>query len=259
MLVALTHVPSPHMQAGLRTYLARTEIDPELARKQHVALRRLLSRRGALVRTLDDNRTLPDCAFVEDTAVVLDEVAILSPMGAPQRQHELPVLLKELQKYREVERLEAPAKLEGGDVLRIGRKLLVGISSRTDVAGFKGLREIVQRFGYETSAIPVRGSLHLKTACTALDDHTLLINPVWLDTTLLGGFELVPVPEQEPWAANVLPIGGAICLSSAHPRTAERIQQRGLVVETIDLSEFAKAEAGITCLSLLFEYNGLKS
>jgi dimethylargininase len=256
MLIALTHVPSAHMQTGLRTFVGREEIDLELARRQHVALRRLLSRLGAQVRNLDANRELPDCAFVEDTAIVLDEVAILTPMGAPQRRRELPVFYRELQNYRKVQRIEAPAKLEGGDVLRIGRKLFVGISSRTDTAGIEQLSKLAQPHGYETIAIPVKGSLHLKTACTALDEQTLLINPMWLDTEALAGFELITVAEQEPWAANVLPLGEAICLSSSHPLTAGRIRQRGFAVEPIDLSEFAKAEAGITCLSLLFESQG---
>ena len=253
-MIALTHVPSLKMNAGLRTFVGREEIDADLAMKQHVEFRRMLGRCGALVRTIDGNRELPDAAFVEDAAIVLDEVAVLTSMGAAERRLELPVVAKELAKYRKLERIEPPATIEGGDVLAIGRTLLVGVSSRTDANGIRALEAIVGKHGYRVVPVPVGPSLHLKTACTALDDQTLLINPSWVDTKPLTGFELIPVPPQEPWAANVLRVGGRVCLAvgpSTH--TADLIRKRGLPVETVDLSEFAKAEAGITCLCLLFE------
>jgi dimethylargininase len=253
MLIALTHVPSAHMHAGLRTFVERVGIDHALAMKQHVALRRLLGRCGAVVRNIDSNRALPDCAFVEDAAVVLDEIAILTSMGAAERRLELPAIARELANDRRLERIEPPAHLEGGDVLRIGRRLFVGITTRTNQAGCERLRAIVQPFGYQVVEIPVKGSLHLKTACTALDDHTLLVSNKWVDTARLSEFELISIPDEEPWAANVLRLGGRVLLSSAHPKTAELIHKRGYQVETIDLSEFSKAEAGITCLSLIFE------
>jgi dimethylargininase len=252
-MIALTHVPSPKMNAGLRTFVDRVSIDSNLAMRQHVEFRRMLGRCGALVRTIDGNRDLPDAAFVEDAAIMLDEVAVLASMGAADRRLELPVIAHELAKYRKLERVEPPASVEGGDVLAVGRTLLVGQSSRSDVAGIRALESIVGKYGYKVVRVPVGQSLHLKTACTALDDGTLLLNPSWLDTAPLAAFELVPVPEKEPWAANVLRVGGRIALAAAHPRTADLIRKRGLVVETVDLSEFAKAEAGITCLCVLFE------
>lgn len=250
-LIAITHVPSTNLHAGLRTFIDRAPIDAGLAMRQHVEYRRLLGRCGVMVRNLDDNRALPDSAFVEDAAVVLDEVAVLTSMGAPERRLELPAIERELGKYRAVERIEPPALLEGGDVLKIGRTLLVGLSSRTNASGARALEAVVKRHDYDVVPVKVGNSLHLKTACTALDDRTLLINSDWLDVGPLAGFECVSVPGQEPWAANVLRIGSRICMALGSPRTTELIQKRGLQVETIDLSEFAKAEAGITCLSLL--------
>ncbi|HEV8061587.1 MAG TPA: arginine deiminase family protein [Gemmataceae bacterium] len=252
-MIALTHVPSPNMSAGLRTFVGRVPIDADLAMRQHVEFRRMLGRCGALVRTIDGNRNLPDCAFVEDAAVVLDEVAVLTSMGAADRRLELPVIERELAKYRKLERIEYPASLDGGDVLAVGRTLFVGLSSRTNFAGIEALEAIVRKYGYRVIPVPVGGSLHLKTACTALDDGTLLVNPNWIDTKPLKEFELIPVPEEEPWAANVLRVGGRICMAEGNPRTTDLIRNRGLQVETVDLSEFAKAEAGITCLSILFE------
>jgi dimethylargininase len=255
-MIAITHVPSPRMHAGLRTFVDRAPIDANLAKRQHVEFRRMLGRCCALVRTIDGNRDLPDCAFVEDAAVVLDEVAVLTSMGAVDRRLELPAIARELAKYRTVERIEPPAALDGGDVLAVGRTLLVGLSSRTDLAGIGALKSIVGKHGYDVVPVPVSQSLHLKTACTALDDRTLLVNRSWLDIEPLAGFELISVPPEEPWAANVLRVGGRICMAAGNPRTTELIRKRGLQVETIDLSEFAKAEAGITCLSILLKDTG---
>ena len=250
-MLALTHVPSPNMDEGLRTYVGRAPIDPGLAVRQHEDYCRLLRACGAEVRTLDVNRDLPDCAFIEDTAVVLDEVAVLASMGDAARRAEPAGVEPELRKYREVRRVEAPATLEGGDVLRVGRTLLVGLSQRTNAAGVSALADIARRHGYAVTAVPVRGCLHLKTACTALDERRLLVNPAWLEAGALREFELVHVPAEEPWAANVLRVGDSVCVPAGHVRVADTLRKLGLDVRLIDLSEFAKAEGGVTCLSLL--------
>lgn len=208
---------------------------------------------GVEVRTLDVNRDLPDSTFVEDTAIVLDELAVLSSMGAAARRGELPGIELELRKYREVVRLELPAALEGGDVLRLGRTLLVGLSPRTNRAGAQALEAVVRDHGYKVLPVPVRHCLHLKTACTALPDGSLLINPSWLDLRHLEAFETLRIPEDEPWAANTMLLSHTVCLPSAHVQTADTLRQRGFDVRTVDLSELAKAEGGITCLSLRFE------
>ena len=208
---------------------------------------------GADVRVLDMNRAQPDGVFIEDTAIVLDEVAVLASMGTPSRRAEPTGIELELKKYREVERIVLPATMEGGDVLRVGRTLLAGVSSRTNLDGVSALKAIVVRHGYRVVPVPVRGCLHLKTACTALPDECLLVNPVWLDTEALRGFEIVSVPETEPWAANVALVGASVCIAAGHARTAGMIRERGFDVRTADLSEFAKAEGGVTCLSILFQ------
>ena len=250
--IALTHRPSPQMEHGQRTHIVRENIDYARACHQHEAYGRMLSNCGAEVRVLDVNRHLPDSVFVEDTAIVLDEVAVLAAMGTEARRTETAGVEQELQKHREVVRVALPAAIEGGDVLRVGRTLLVGVSSRTNRAGAEALATIVRRHGYQVIPVPVHGCLHLKTACTALPDETLLLNPAWLDTEALRSFARVEVAKTEPWAANVALIGGSVCAAAAHARTVEMIRQRGFVVHTTDLSEFAKAEGGVTCLSLLF-------
>jgi dimethylargininase len=250
-MLALTHLPSPHMEHCQLTHRARAPIDHALAARQHAAYCQVLRDCGARVVTLDANRDLPDCVFIEDTAVVLDEVAILTPMGTAARRPEPAGVEPELRKHRPVERIEPPATVEGGDVLRVGRTLFVGLSSRTNRAGVDALEAIVRRHGYAVVAVPVAACLHFKTACTALDDGRLLVNPAWLDVRPLRGFELVRVPDEEPWAANALPIGDKVCVAAGHPRTAELVRGLGFDVREIDLSEFAKAEGGVTCLSIV--------
>jgi dimethylargininase len=239
------------MDNGQRTHVARVAIDYDLAVQQHEAYCRMLSGCGADVRTLDVNRDLPDSTFIEDTAIVLDEFAVLASMGTEARRGELPAIEAELRKYRELYRIEPPQAIEGGDVLRVRRTLLVGISSRTSSEGVQALSERGGRYGYRVVAVPVRHCLHLKTACTALPDDSLLVNPSWLDMASLPGYEKIPVPADEPWAANTLTIGATVCLAAEHVQTADLIRQRGLEVRTTHLSEFAKAEGGVTCLSLL--------
>jgi dimethylargininase len=252
-MIALTHAPSPQLDQCELTHRPREPIDHAIAARQHADYCALLERCGAQVRVLTANRDFPDSVFIEDTAIVLDEVAVLASMGAKSRRGEPAGIEPELRRHREIVRLELPATLEGGDVLRVGRKLLVGISSRTNQAGRAALAEIGSRFGYEILPVPVRGCLHLKSAVTALPDGTLLLNAAWLDTKALKGFPLLPVPETEPSATNVLRAGGRVCLPVAYPQTAALLRQRGFAIETVDVSEFAKAEGCVTCLSLLIE------
>jgi dimethylargininase len=195
--------------------------------------------------------------FIEDTAVVLDEVAVLAPTGAEARRAEPAGIEPVLREYRYVEHIEPPANLEGGDVLRVGRTLLVGLSSRTNAAGVSALEAVARRLSYDVRAVPVRGCLHLKTACTALDERRLLVNPAWVDSRDLHGFELVRVPPEEPWAANTLRLGEMTLIAAGQDRTVEVIRALGFEVLTIDISEFAKAEGGVTCLSLLVSQSNL--
>jgi dimethylargininase len=251
MLLAITHLPSPRIEHCQLTYLPRTAIDYQRALRQHEVYCQALRDCGAVVRRLDGNLELPDCAFVEDTAIVLDEIAVLASMGVASRRAETALIERELSQYRQVRRILLPATIEGGDVLQVGKTLLVGRSPRTNEEGIRALEGIVRRFNYRVTAVPVRGCLHLKSACTALDDETLLVNPRCLDVETLSGYRLVEVNEHEPWAGDVARVGGQVCLAAAHPRTAQKLAALGFAVKTMDLSEFAKAEAGPTCLSIL--------
>jgi dimethylargininase len=250
-MIAITHPPSPALARCQLTHLDRVPIDLPLAASQHAAYRAALVACGATVVTLDVNRDSPDGCFVEDTAIVLDEVAVLTPMGTRARATEPAGIEPELRRYREVIRIRPPAALEGGDVLRLGKTLYVGTSGRTDAAGAAALHDAVSPFGYTVEVVPVTGCLHLKTAVTALPDDSLLVNPAWLPAGAFPDMSRIEVDPAEPWGANVVRIGNHVLAASAFPRTIDRIRSRGFTVHPVDLSEFAKAEGGVTCLSLL--------
>jgi dimethylargininase len=253
-MLALTHLPSPNMTDCVRQDADGPSIDYDLALRQHAAYRDMLQRCGATVRTLDANRHLPDCVFIEDTAIVLDEVAILCSMGHASRRNEPAGIEPELRRYREIEQIDLPATIDGGDVLRVGKRLVVGLSRRTSAAAIEGLTTIAARYGYAIDPVRVTGCLHLKSACTALPDGRLLANPAWLDATALRQYEVVHVATNEPDAANVALVGETVCAAAGHPQTADLIRALGFRVETADLSEFAKADGCVTCLSLLFQH-----
>jgi dimethylargininase len=238
------------------TFIERGAISFSRLREQHAAYREALAAAGAEVVALDAIDAMPDSVFVEDTAVVLDECAVVARSGSRSRAKETDAIEPTLAGYRRLERILMPGTLDGGDVLKIERRLYVGLTTRTNREGFERLSRLVAPYGYEAVAVEVRGSLHLKTACTALDAETLLINPAWLDASAFANFDMLPVHIDEPFAANALAIGDARVLNAAFPRTLELAQahcaRAGLRAIAVDISEFGKAEAGLTCMSLVF-------
>ena len=251
-VVAITNRPSPLLERCELTHLERTPIDHAVALRQHEGYQSMLRACGAEVHALDVNQDHPDGVFIEDTAIVLDEIAVLCSMGAASRRGEPDGIAPALRAYRPIERITLPATIDGGDVVRVGRTLLVGESSRTNAAGAAALARIVERHGYRVMTVPVTGCLHFKSACTALPDGRLLVNPAWIDMRTLADFHVVTVPAEEPHAADVAFVGDIVCVAAEHPRTARLVESLGFAVRTTPLSEFAKAEGAVTCLSLIF-------
>ena len=250
--IALTRGVSPSIDRCELTHIDREPIDLERARAQHEDYCDRLEALGLEVLRLPADPAFPDGCFVEDTAVVLDEIAVLTPLGAPSRRGETPAIAEALSRYRRVEAITLPATIEGGDVLTVGRRVFVGLSRRTNAAGVEALRRLVGPFGYDVLPVPVTGCLHLKSAVTALDEETVLANPAWFDAGPLSPLSLVPVAPEEPGAANVLRVRGQVWAHPGFPRTIETLEARGYRVTPVDISEFLKAEAALTCKSLLF-------
>ncbi len=253
MLTAITHTVPPSINHCELSFIDRIAIDYHKAVKQHNEYLNALARCGLNVRELAVNIDFPDGCFVEDTAVVLDEIAVITNPGAISRRGEIEAIERELKKYRETARISPQATLEGGDVLRIDKKIFVGLSQRTNAAGISELARILAPFGYSVTAVEMKGCLHLKSACTALDDHTLLALPNWIDLAPFEDFRIVAVAEDEHPSANSLAVGDVILLPDGFPKTRESIERLGFKVQALDISEFLKAEAGLTCSSLIFQ------
>jgi dimethylargininase len=253
MLIALTRPVSATLNRCELTHIVRAPIDVERAIDQHRAYEECLSRLGCQVRRLPEMRDSPDAVFVEDTCVVLDELAVIARPGAESRRPEINSVAPALQSHRRIVRIESPGTLDGGDVLRIGRRVYVGRSSRTNAAGIEQLRQLLTPFDYEVIAVEVAGALHLKSAVTVVADNTILINPSWVDPNALRNVNKIEVDPAEPPAANALVVGSTVVCATAFASTNSRLRDHGLTVVTVDLSELAKAEGAVTCCSVVFE------
>jgi dimethylargininase len=253
MLTAITRAVSPALANCELSFIPRQSIDLAKANQQHHTYEAVLAKLGARVLTLPLEPDLPDSMFVEDPALVLDELAIIFPLGTETRRREAPSIAAALRPFRKLAHVELPGTLEGGDILRLGRKLFVGLSARSNAEGVSQLSQMVAAHGYEVVGVPVTGCLHLKSAVTALDSNTLVANRSWFDSSFFQGFQWVDVDPAEAHAANALAFGGTIIFPAAFDRTRASIEARGFHVTPLDISELQKAESGLTCSSLIFD------
>jgi len=252
MLTAITRAVSPAIINCEISFIARCPIDLRAAQEQHHAYEKLLERLGARVISLPAEPALPDSMFVEDPAIVLDELAVIFPLGTDSRRPEAASLANALSDFRKLEFVSLPGTLEGGDVLRIARKLFVGLTRRSNAEGIRQLADLLAPHHYEVIAVPVTGCLHLKSAVTHLGGNALLANRRMFDATPFAGYDWIDVDPAEPHAANALAIGDTIIFPASFPRTRARLEARGFHVTPLDISELQKAESGLTCSSLLF-------
>jgi dimethylargininase len=250
--VALTRDVSSSLARCELTHLPRETIDVDRARTQHRAYEDVLRSVGCDVRRLQPRPEMPDAVFVEDAAVVFDELAVVTRPGAPSRRDEVESVAETLASYRALRTIEPPGTLDGGDVLVIGRSVFVGRSTRTNEEGVRQLAHAVAPHGYAVRSVTVTSCLHLKSAVTRVASDTVLLNGDWVDAQAFAAFDRIEVDADEPWAANALEIGGAVVYAADFPRTRDRLLRRGLDVREVDVTELAKAEGGVTCCSLVF-------
>lgn len=253
MLTAITRAVSPALANCELTFVERQPIDLGKAQQQHSAYEHLLARLGIHVHSLPAEPDLPDSMFVEDPAIVLDELAVILPLGTKSRQPEAESLARALAPFRELAYIAAPGAIEGGDVLLIDRTLYVGQTTRTNAEGVRQLAAILAPHNYKVVAVPVTGCLHLKSAVTYLGLNTLLANRPWFDTTPFASFQWIDVDPAEPHAANALAIADTVIFPASFPKTRARIESAGFHVTALDISELQKAESGLTCSSLIFK------
>lgn len=253
MRIALTRPVSPAITHCELTHLARQPIDLPIAENQHAAYEQALSELGCVVERLPSAPDLADSVFIEDTAVVLDELAVITRPGAASRRAETQAVAEHLRAYRRLYFLSAPATLDGGDVLVLDKTVFIGLSQRTSLAGVEQMENILHPYGYTVRGIVVQGCLHLKSAVTQVSQRSLLINPQWVDPRVFQGWEVLLIDPGEPYAANALMVDEAVIYPTSYPRTHQRIEAAGIQVRGVEVSELIKAEGAVTCCSLVFK------
>jgi dimethylargininase len=249
MIHALTRLPSPALPHCELTHIARQPIDLARAGAQHAAYCAALAAAGAHVAVLPALADFPDSCFVEDTAIILPELVIRTRPGAVSRQGEVAEIAPHLPADRPHFTVAAPGTLDGGDVLVITKDIFIGLTARSNAVAVRQVADAAARFGYSTTGVPLAGALHLKTAASALAGDLVLVNTGWLDPAIFGRRHIASAPG-EPFAANSLTVGATL-FHAAGAATAARIAAAGFAVTRLDIGEFAKAEAGLTCLSLV--------
>ena len=249
--IAITREVSASIADCELTHLSRKPIDVVRARRQHGEYVKALGAAGWQVVQLPEQPELPDAVFVEDTAIILDGLAVISHPGAVSRRPELDSIEESLAAIGPTVRLSPEVTLDGGDVLVVGKRIFVGISERTNPRGADALDALSRNLGYTLETVPVTTCLHLKSAVTSLGNDTLLVTPLWVDTDLFEGFQLFDVVESEPWAANCVDLRGSLLHGAEFPKTANALRNAGFRVTSIAMDELAKAEGAATCCSVL--------
>jgi len=238
------------------SFVERAPIDVERAHEQHAGYVAALIGLGCEVLELPALAGYADSVFVEDTALVLDELAILTRPGAVSRRGELASIGEVLGEFRRLARIDGDGTLDGGDILRIGKSIYVGEAARSNAEGIAQLRALVQPFGYTVQALPTRDCLHLKSAVTQVDAGTVLVQPRWIDPSPFSHLRVIEVDPGEEHAANALLAGSGLVYPDCFPRTRERLEKAGIAVTAVDVSELQKAEGAVTCCSLLLSQPG---
>ncbi len=252
MKIAITRAVPKSLASCELTHFQRQPIDVTIAQRQHAAYEAALGGLGFVVESQPALDNLPDSVFVEDTALVLDEIAVITRMGVRSRQLESAHTTRLLANYRRLAFIDAPGTLEGGDIVCLGKRIFVGLSTRTNKEGIEQLKELLAPFGYKVSGVEVNGALHLKSACSALDDDRVVVNPEWVNESLFGASRIMHVPHNEPWGANILATDDGLIVSASFPKTRDQLEDAGYRTSAVDVSELHKAESGVTCMSLLF-------
>ncbi len=253
MLIAITREVSRSINQCELTHLSRQPIDLERARSQHNQYRAALGQLGLAVLSLPEEPTLADSVFVEDTALVLDECAIITRPGAASRQPEIESIAWALKPYRKLFFIEEPARVDGGDILRVGRDIYIGLSTRSDPNAAEQIQSFLEPYGYKVNVITVRDCLHLKSAVTQVAANTLLLNPAWVEARDFAGMKSIEIDPAEPYAANAVLIGETLLYPRAFPKTRKRLEDAGIPMLLVEADELAKAEGAVTCCSLIFK------
>jgi dimethylargininase len=248
---AIVRRPAENFADGL-TNAELGAADYALMQVQHEAYVGALREAGLSVEILDAAPRYPDAHFVEDTAIVVPEVAVISRPGAKARRGEEEIIEPALAGHREVARIEAPGTLDGGDVLQIGKSVFIGVSARTNEVGARQLETLLSRHGYRSTLIPLTHTLHLKSDLNAVGSKTVVVTEALAAHEAIDGYERIVVDPGETYAANLLRINDRLLIAGGFPKLREQLETTGLEIVELDMSEVRKMDGGLTCLSLRF-------
>jgi dimethylargininase len=248
---AITRRPGPDFAAGLTASKLGTPAY-ELMIRQHRAYVDTLGALGLEIIELDPLSGYPDAYFVEDTAVVTPDVAVITRPGARARRGEEKLIEPVLAQYRRTERILAPASVDGGDVLAVDAHFFIGISSRTNKKGADQLGRILEKYGNTWSPVRVEGGLHLKSSVNFVGNNTLLIAEEFAHLDIFQGYDTIILDRGEEYAGNTLLINGTLIMPSGFSGTKEKLKTLGLDIIELDVSEARKMDGGLTCMSLRF-------
>jgi len=244
----LVRPPSIDFANALSEHPEASSLNLEIARQQHAAYCQALQTAGAVLEALDPLDDFPDSVFIEDNAVILEGRVILCSMKEPSRREEVSFLAETLQSRLPVLRLQPPVFIDGGDVLQTDDAIFVGQSQRTNQKAVEALQSLTSK---PVIPIAVKQGLHLKTSVSFLGNNLLVINPSFIDAEPFRKYEWIEVEEEEAYAANCLAVRDHVILPAGFPNLVQRIQEHGFVTLPVEMSEFQKADGGVTCLSLL--------
>jgi len=228
------------------------KIDVALAKSQHAEYCKALKKLGLELIWVEGDNTLPDSCFVEDTAIILGDKAIICNMKIKSRVKEVVEVAKVLEKLKETYYIRPPATNDGGDVLKIEDKVFVGLSARTSIHTTGQLRKILEDSDFEIVPVTIHNVLHLKSACTYLGNNCVILSKRHFDMDILRDYKKIVVPRGEEYAADCLAINGTVLMVKGYPKTKKLVEREGFFVKELEMSEFRKGEGALTCLSIIW-------
>jgi dimethylargininase len=229
----------------------REKIDVALARRQHDEYCRALQKLGLSLTWIRGDNALPDSCFVEDTAVVFGEKAVICNMRVKSRANEVAEVAKVMKELKETYRIKPPATIDGGDVLVVEDRVFVGLSARTNLHAVSQLKKILAKSKMNLVPVKVRKVLHLKSACTYLGNEVVILSEGCFDTNVLQGLRKIVVPRGEEYAADCLAVNGTVLTVKGYAETRKLVEKEGFRVEELEISEFRKGDGALTCLSII--------
>jgi dimethylargininase len=228
------------------------KIDVKFARLQHKEYCGILQKLGLNLIWIEGDDSLPDSCFVEDTAVIFGEKAVICNMSVKSRAPETFGVAKVLKKLKQVCYTRPPAMIDGGDVLKVEDRVFVGLSLRTNREAVGQIRQVLKDTNLQIVPVKLRNLLHLKSACTYLGDNYVILSRGHFDTHVLSGLSKIIVPKDEEYVADCLAINRTVLMAKGYPKTKRLIENEGFQVEELEMSEFRKGEGALTCLSIIW-------